>query len=533
MLKFLNSFSTSHCKIFKDMKNIILKSIFSFLLVALVFNSCDDGFEELNVNPTQANEIDPGFQFTYVQLQTSGERYENWRAVLIYSSTMMQHLAALPTYWSGDKYLYNAGYASSLWDRAYSNQVRDIEDLYSRLEGDAENVNLFAAVRIWRAVIFQRLTDLYGDIPYSEAGKGFIEGIVFPKYDTQEFVYTDMINEITQAIASFDASKPTFGNADLLFQGDVDKWRKFGNSLLLRLGMRLSKVNPAEAEKVVSQAISGGVMTDLEDTAFVPHTNGPSGINNNGIGEVFNADGNQHMSRTFIEWMRGMGDPRLDILSTVPAGTDHLGLPNGFDATTVLGEPATNGWVELDAEGNVDFEKISDVNPIIVSFSSPMMFLNYAEVELLLAEAAVRGWGGATDAATHYANGVRAAMKAWGTFYDASIMISDEAIDEYLANNPFDEANALKQIGEQFWAATFLNEYEAYANWRRTGFPELVPVQYEQALPITNGNIPRRLVYPQSEAGINGENLNAAIANQGLPTDFAQMLNGRLWWDAE
>lgn len=514
------------------MKNTIIKFTLSLLLVSMVFVSCDEGFEDLNVNPTQANEIDPGFQFTYVQLQTSGERYENWRAVLIYSSTMMQHLAALPGYWSGDKYLYNAGYASSLWDRAYSNQVRDIEDLYARLQGDPESVNLFAAVRIWRAVIYQRLTDLYGDIPYSEAGKGFIEGNVSPKYDTQEFIYMDMLNEISEAVASFDSGAKTFGGADIVFGGDVDHWKKFGNSLMLRLGMRLSKVNPTEAQAWVTKAIAGGVMDDLSDTAFVPHTDGPSGVNNNGIGDVFIADGNQHLSRTFVEWMRERGDPRLDVFSSVPSGSAPMGLPNGYDATTILTDPVANGWVELDVDGNVDFTKISDVNPALVTRASPMMFQSYAEVELLLAEAAVRGWG-ATDAADHYAKGIRAAMQQWGTMYDGSTMIDDATVDTYLANNPFDEGNGLKQIGEQYWAATFLNEYEAYANWRRTGFPELVPVQYDAALPITNGNIPRRLVYPQSEAGVNADNFNAAVANQGLPTEFAQMLNFPVWWDKQ
>ena len=273
-------------------------------------------------------------------------------------------------------------------------------------------------------------------------------------------------------------------------------------------------------------------MDDVSDTAFVPHQNGPSGINNNGIGEVFQADGNQHLSRTLVEWLRERDDPRLNIFSSVPAGTDAVGLPNGFDATTVLGDPVSNGWVELDADGNVDFTKISDINPVLVSVESPMMFQSYAEVSLLLAEAAVRGWG-ASDAATHYENGVRAAMKQWGAIYDPSTEITDATIDTYLAANPYDAANALKQIGEQYWAATFLNEYEAYANWRRTGFPELVPVQYDAALPITGGNIPRRLVYPQSEAGDNGPNLDAAVARQGLPTDFAQMLNFPVWWDAQ
>ena len=104
-----------------------------------------------------------------------------------------------------------------------------------------------------------------------------------------------------------------------------------------------------------------------------------------------------------------------------------------------------------------------------------------------------------------------------------------ELIDDYLAANPFD--GTMKAVGDQYWAATFLHEYEAYNNWRRTGYPELVPVEYPDALPITNGNIPRRLVYPQSEAGINGDNLNEAISRQGLPSDFPSMLNFPVWWD--
>lgn len=510
------------------MKNILKKISLLILLLAVGFQSCDEGFEELNVNPTQANEIDPGFQLTYVQLQTSGERYENWRAVLIYSSTMMQHLAALPGYWSGDKYLYNAGYASSLFDRAYNNQVRDIVDLNNNLENkkaDGEAVdNLLAVAKIWKAVIFMRLTDLYGDIPYSEAGRGFIDGITKPKYDAQEAIYADMIQEIQEAVGMLNAGQPTFGSADLIYGGDVDKWIKFGNSLLVRLGMRLSEADAATAQDVVSKAVGGPVMEDLTDAAFVPHTDGPDGINRNGIGEVWLADGNQHLSKTFVDWMRDNGDPRLDIFSVVPAGTDHKGLPNGFDATTIKDHPE----VELDMDGNVNMDTYSDVNPVLVTTASPMMFQSTAEVQLLLAEAAVRGWVN-SDAQTHYENGVRAAMKQWGEFYDGSTAIDDAAIDAYLQANPFD--GTLKQIGEQYWAATFMNEYEAYNNWRRTGFPELVPVQYPAALPITNGEIPRRLVYPQSEAGVNADNLNEAIARQGLPTDFASMLNIPVWWD--
>ncbi len=510
--------------------NHILKKLSLFLLaMVVVFSACDDGFEELNINPTQANEIDPGFQMTYIQLQTSGERYENWRAVLIYSSTMIQHFATLPTYWSGDKYLYNAGYAASLFDRAFKNQVKDIVDLKTNLEqklADGEEVaNLLAVTKIWRAIIFMRLTDLYGDIPYSEAGKGFLDGNTTPKYDPQEDIYNDMIQEISDALGMFNDSQKTFESADLIYSGDITKWKKFGNSLLLRLGMRLSEVNSSKAQEIVSKAISGGVMDDLSETAFVPHSDGPGGINKNGIGEVWNVDNSAYLSKTMVDWMLANGDPRLEVWGVVRGGTEHKGLPNGYDATTIKEHPD----VIVGDDGAVDMDQFTDVNSALATPASPMIFQSYAEVALLVAEAGVRGWAN-VDAETYYNAGVRAAMKQWGELFDASTAIDDAAIDAFLVNNPFD--GTLKMVGDQYWFATFMHEYEAYNNWRRTGYPELVPVQYEAALPITNGEIPRRLVYPQSEAGVNGDNLNAALANQGInETDFAKFLNYPVWWD--
>ena len=159
-----------------------LKYIMILVACLMVQTSCDDGFADLNTNPNAANEINPGFQFTWVQLRTSGGRYENWRAGLIYSSMMIQHMSALCGYWSGDKYTYNAGYASSLFDRAYVEQVKDMQDLVNTLESGAQgDATMLGMAKIWRVVIFHRLTDLYGDIPYSEAGKGFLEGIDFPQ----------------------------------------------------------------------------------------------------------------------------------------------------------------------------------------------------------------------------------------------------------------------------------------------------------------------------------------------------------------
>ena len=156
------------------MKTIAKHTTVAVLAACLMFfTSCDSGFEELNVNPTQADQIDPNFKLTNIQVRISGERYENWRTNLIYSSVMIQHFATLPGYWSGDKYSYNSSYSAAMWDRYYPNITRNIEDLLVQTADDPDGANMNAITRILRVFMYHRLTDLYGDVPYSEAGKGF------------------------------------------------------------------------------------------------------------------------------------------------------------------------------------------------------------------------------------------------------------------------------------------------------------------------------------------------------------------------
>jgi len=497
------------------------KYILLLVVLCMVQVSCDDGFGEINTNPNAANEINPDFQFSYCQVTTSGERYENWRAVLIYSSVMIQHFATTCGYWNGDKYTYNSGYSSSLYDRNYTNTIKNMEDLLNTLRNDpnADPAKL-AMARIWRVVTFQRMTDMYGDVPYSEAGKGFLEGIDKPRYDPQSEIYADMLKELDEALAQM-GSTGGFGAADFMYGGDLTQWKKFGYSLMLRLGMRMSEVDPAGAQSWVSKAIAGGVMDSNVDDAFLTHTNGPEGINKNGIGEVLDlvngsgGDDCPRLSKTLVDWMTATGDPRLDIIGVAPVnGGAHNGLPNGLDNTTIVDNPT-----------GTTTDDFSRINPAIIKVESPMMFMTYAEVELMLAEAADRGWGGG-DVATHYENGVRAGMKMW-EHYDASLVIDDAAIDTYLANNPFDGSRS--QIGWQYWAATLLDEYEAFSNWRRTGYPELVPVNYPGN--VTNGQIPLRLSLSQGETSINAANWEEAKSRQGLSDDFGSNLSVAVWWD--
>jgi hypothetical protein len=277
----------------------------------------------LNEDPTAAEEIDPGFVMAYTQLQTSGERFESWRTQLIYQSTMMQQFAALATYWVGDKYLYNDQYSGALWNRAYTGYIKDLVNLIEitdpTVEGQEQWVNYHAIARIWKVVAFQRITDVYGDVPYFGAGKGFSERNFFPDYDPQQEIYMDMLNELEEAASQLTESAPNPGSQDLIFGGDTEKWRRYAYSMMLRIGMRLTKVDEATAEEWVQKALAGGVMQSNDDISYIEHTDGPEGINRNGIGEVFNYDGQSfatddasRLSKTFVDWMEEHNDPRLE-----------------------------------------------------------------------------------------------------------------------------------------------------------------------------------------------------------------------------
>ena len=463
----------------------------------------------MNIDPNKASQLDVSNKFASAILKTSGGRYENWRASLIYQSTMIQHLSSTAGYWSGDKYFRSDQYANALWDRYYPDVIKEIEDIRAQLTSEGNSGSEMGMLRILRVFAFTRLTDIYGDIPYSEAGQGYINGILKPKYDAQQDIYMDMLKELEAAVAQLGSST-TMGAGDIMFQGNMAKWKAWGNSMMLRLAMRLTKADSATAKAWAEKAVAAGTMTSNDHIAMVQHTDGPAGINKNGHGEVWQADGNARMSKTFMDWMSD--DPRLTVLAQrtsdgSTAVADLIGMPNGSDGNSV---PDNSIYASL----NDDLKGV-DV---------PMVFHSYAEVRLLKAEMAFRGWSVPGDAKTHYEAGVKAAMQMLSQLYTNAAAISDAEVATYLAAKPYDAARGWEMISEQYWAATLLNEYESFNNWRRTGYPTLTPVNYDGN--VTGGTIPRRLIYPVSEQNTNGENYGAAVARQG-----ADNFTTRIWWD--
>ncbi|HEY4062030.1 MAG TPA: SusD/RagB family nutrient-binding outer membrane lipoprotein [Puia sp.] len=510
------------------------------LAVLLVGSGCKKDFVSINTDPDQitAAQINFNYLFTNAQLQTSGNTdgngYEDWRNNLIYSGCMIQHLSSTLSYWDGDKYLYDGNYNSAYWDQNYPNSIANIVEVMQHVGKDTTQTNFYQICRIFKAFMFQRLTDMYGDCPYFQAGLGYISGITSPPYDRQQDIYMDLLKELQDAAGRLDpAQKNTIGAADLLYGGDAVAWKKFAWSEMVRVAMRLSKVDPATAQQWVQTAVQGGVMGGNADNAVVQHQNvtGTSVTNGSGLILLGNDPNGYRLNKTLVDFLRGSGDPRLSYLGTVCADPTkpadkgdtsyarQLGQPGGYD-------PPNNGSpYDLVNAPNWpgDQNKYSIVNRYTFArLDAPSFFVTYAETELLLAEAAQRGWIGG-DPATYYTAGVQGAMQQLAA--QAGAGPSGNAIHAWLTAHPYDPAHGPEQINDQYWIAGFMDENECFANWRRSGYPMLTPVSYPGN--VTGGTIPRRFTYPQSEASSNTANYNAAVGRLA----GGDKMTSRVWWD--
>jgi Starch-binding associating with outer membrane len=542
------------------MKNIL--NLFLFPLFGILFvTGCDTtALHELNDNPNAVHPIDMNYFFTSVELGSAsngslwewGNRYTDWETNIGICAPAIQQLAYAgapgDNSMGGDKYLEIGELSNATFQIYYWDVAQNCAEILKQTGPggfDAGNkVNMRNAARILRVLCFHRLTDWYGSIPYFEANKGF-DGILYPKYDKQKDIYADLLKELdeaTKAMAERDPSDPDegFKAADIIYNGDAVKWKKFGYSLMLRLAMRISNVNDVMADTYVTKAVAGGVFLNNEDNVWVPMANGPDPFKNqNSISRVFDPnDGslNSFLSKTLIDWFMGPDktstaddDPRLMIISggiadwtseswnVLPGGDDPLnqkGLPNGYD------QPMLDA---LEGHEVNQAHTYSRINLKMLQIDDPYPLMNYAETEFLMAEALERGIGSGITGTTksHYEAGVKAACQMW-TPYDASLTVSDEAVAAYLATYPYGvEKPALEMIGEQLWVSKFMNWWDAWSDWRRTGYPVLIPVDYNGN--DTNGQIPRKLVITGAEAAGNPNYAEGATQ----PDHFI----GKVWWD--
>lgn len=499
------------------MKNILKKVLILFIAPALaMLSSCDKNFEEINTSVDFVSKPNLDYQLPYIQLTMEDKNYyTECRNVAPFATQLFSNYS-YPTLITRHE-----DYMGEHFKWMYQNPLKNVVDFIGYAEKEPGKVNYLSIGRILRVYCFDLVTDAYGDIPYFEAIKGYSDAILKPKYDSQQEIYADMLKELSEAIAAFDNAKPNPGLADIVYHGDISKWKKFGNSLMFRLALRMYNADQTNGKKYIDQAIAGGLVESNDDNYVVYHEpNSTNTTTANGVMKVFISNSyvqKWRLSAPFVDSMKMRNDPRLTVYAMLP--TEPYSSYHDGDHRYEVQEGAQQfGGLPK----SLKYYSTANIKTF-GRYDAPRVWLSYAQMQFQLAECSVRGIISG-DAKTYYENGVRAAMEELSV-YGPDGVVSPSQIDAYLLANPYDPTNALVMINTQYWIETFGNWYECWANMRRTDIPDTYS-SIDQSISANFGAaLPRRLTYPNSEVLAN-PHVQDVVSRQG--PDEAMT---RVWWN--
>ena len=483
------------------------KLIFGTLIAGslLVVQSCSkiDNFKDLNNNPNLTTEPNTAALLSNVLAGFGNHVWGN--TITIVGGLYCQ-------YFSETQYTEASRYATPTtnWDGYYSGGMNDLQNIIdfnasnpAKAGANGDNANQVAIARILKAYYYWILTDTWGDLPYFDALKG--NGTI--KYDAQELVYKDIIKEITEAVNQFVTPTVTL-KGDILYNGDLSKWKKFGNSLRMLMALQLSKKYPAaggyaEVEFNKARNHAAGYISSNAENASLAF---PGGVFNHPLYTYYYITQrfDYAMSKTISDYMNANGDNRR-----FAYGSSTLGFPYGFDRPDAL------AWQNTPANSNWSWVLAASVRQP----SSPVVILSAADIDLARAEAAQMGWTSEV-VATMYANGIRNSWQQWGV-YNATDFNSYMALSAISLG----AGNIMQKINTQQWMAFYPNGTRGWANWRRTGTPVLAVAPNNNNLPI-----PRRFPYGPNEPQLNPTNYATAAATYAMG-GVANSQNAKVWWD--
>jgi len=409
-------------------------------------------------------------------------------------------------YFSETQYTEASRYVKPVFnmDGFYSGVLYDLQNIINynsdpatagAASGNGSNADQIAIARILKAYIFWILTDTWGDLPYFEALKG--EGNL--AYDAQADIYADLFKELKEAADGFDSGETVQG--DILFGGNITKWKKFANSIRILMALRLSKANAALAQSEFNSALShsAGVIESNSDNAALDF---PGGIYNHPLYQYYfiTLRFDYALSETVSSFLTGNSDARINAF-----GSSDVGFPYGLtrdDAVSFSG-------------ANPDWSFVLAANKRLAG--SAINLISASQIYLARAEAAQRGWTSET-VATMYSTGIQRSWEEWGV-YDAS------SFGSYLTQSAVNIAtNPLQKIQTQQWLAFYPNGTQGWANWRRTNVPALTPA------PGAGMPIPRRVPYGPNDYNFNLSNVETAAAQYSVGgQDDSQ--DAKVWWD--
>ncbi|WP_348810733.1 SusD/RagB family nutrient-binding outer membrane lipoprotein [Flavobacterium maritimum] len=473
----------------------MLKKLSYITLFALSLISCSDTLDEINKNPN-ATETPLAPYLLTGTLKQGADLY--WGDVNNFNSSLLfvQHWAKIQ-YTEPDRYDVSNTSFTSLWNTGYATLITDLNTILNFPDQQA-NSNYKGIALTLRSWTFLLLTDAYGSIPYKEAGLK-----VTPAYNTQKEVYTGLLEDLKKAQSLLGSANGTV-TGDLVYKGDISKWKKLVNSLRLRIALRISDREPALAKQAAIEATTdaAGVLSSNSDTFKFTYISSPQ---QNPASAWFETRDDFRISKTLVDKLNELSDPRLPVYAQLPS-----------DASVGKYVGAANGLSNSDANSQ-GFAKTSKPGTYFLTSSSPAVIVSYSEVLFNLAEAAARGYI-AGDAEQLYKNAITASFNQFG-ITDVTI------ISNYLNQSSvkYDAANYAKSIGTQKWIAFFGQGLDAFTEWRRLDYPVLT------AGPATvlDGQIPLRFFYPGTEQSLNGVSYQAAVSVQGK-----DLLTTKLWFDA-
>lgn len=482
----------------------MIKYLLSLLMVFALGSSCTKEFDAMNTDPNNPTAIGSQFLLPYA-IETSVDRYWGGRTRferlnLDGMMLWMQYLSRNIYSNEGDNYGVSPALNNNNWKAFYNEGLLNFQRIIvqSGEGGKLPNANYEGIALVMRSWVFSLLTDTFGAIPYTDALRGLDATPVYsPTYDSQEAVYAALLDDLKRANEKLDPAGPPV-SGDILYNNDIRKWKKFANSLRLRLANRQAAKKPAESRAIMAEILGDPatypVFTGVDDNATLKHTAVlPS---NNEWHQVMIQDGRTdwNISQTLADKLNGLKDTRITVFAQ-PKGGKYEGIPNGLPdaiATTYLSTAAGLGNYFTQA-------------------GTPSVVMTHAELQFILAEAALDG-DIPGNAATYFEEGVTSSFKQYGLEVPAGYLGQFAAVTK-------------ETVMEQKWIALFGQGVEAWTEYRRTGLPVL-PARDPRSVFENDAVLPTRLKYPASEETLNAAHLQGGIELNGGPDN----MKTRLWW---
>lgn len=485
-----------------------MKKKYLILLVLVAFlASCTDKFEEFNTDTKSPAIVTGEALFSNAQLALVDQ--------ISSTNVNLNVFKLFSQYWTETTYTDEANYDiinRSIPDLTFREYYRGfLKDLNesaklikakAAIDPNAEIVkaNKLAIVDLMTVYAYQNLVDIFGNVPYTDALD--INNLA-PKYDDAATIYSDLIARINTALATLNNSQGSFGGADLIYGGDVDAWKKFANSLKLKIGIALADANPTLAKTTVEGAITAGVFTSSSDDALFLYL--PAIHTNQIYVDVVQSGRDDFVpANTIVDLMNDLTDPRRELYFTI------------IDtSSTDVEKLAYVGGIYGESNPFTQYSHIAD--PILEPDFHGIL-LTYDEVLFYKAEAAARGWSAGGTVEALYNAAITASIEFWGgTAADATAYLAQANVAYTTATGTWKQ-----KIGTQAYIAFYTRGLEGYNEWRRLDFPVLnIPPSI-----TTYAEIPKRFTYPVNEQTLNGANYTSAASAVG-----GDELTTKLFWD--